>query len=402
MAEHDGRARWPNVDDAECAPDTGCRFAIAGARAQTHARWFGEAMPTARWPLPHDLQEGYMTSFPTSIDAVTAPWLSQVLGRNVRGIRTERFGEGAGVIGMVCRIHLDADDGPASLIAKFPSPAPANRFVAHTYDMYGREVNFYQHVASRLRLRTPACYYAAFDADSQDFVLLIEDLQGYRTGDQVAGCTLAEAKDIIEALAALHASTWQSDDLPNVKLHDAPMQREGMIAGFKLGWPAVLERFADLVPQSALRIGDRYPDQVPKLLERMCRPPVCLSHGDVRIDNVFYGDGEIALVDWQAVCLSAPEHDVAYFITQSVPKSVRAEEDLLLHYHRALTGHGVDYPLDACRQRYEICALYFLCYAIVIAGTLDMGNERGVQLARSILDGAMSALEEMGSFRLIR
>jgi hypothetical protein len=344
-----------------------------------------------------------MTTFPTSIDAVTVPWLSDALGRKVDGFRAERFGEGAGVIGMVCRIHLDTgDDGPASLIAKFPSPVPENRFVGQTYDMYGREVNFYQHVAGRVRLRTPACYYAAFDAGNHDFVLLIEDLQGYRIGDQVAGCSLTEAKDILAAVAALHASTWQADDLPNVTLHNNPMQRDGMMAGFKLGWPAVLERFPELVPANARRIGDRYADRVPELLEQMCRGPVCLNHGDLRIDNVFFGDGEVALVDWQAVCLSAPEHDVSYFITQSVPKPVRAQEDLLAHYHRALTGHGIDYALDECRTRYEICALYFLCYAVVIAGTLDMGNARGVQLARNILDGSMTALDEMDSFRLIR
>jgi hypothetical protein len=343
-----------------------------------------------------------MASFPTSIDAVTPDWLSQALGRTVRGCRTERFGEGTGVIGMVCRIHLDADDGPASLIAKFPSPVPENRFVGQTYNMYGREVNFYQHVAGHVRLRTPACYYAAFDAASHDFILLIEDLQGYRIGDQVAGCTLEEAKAILDALAGLHASTWQRDDLPGVALHNTPMQRDGMMAGFRLGWPAVLERFPELVPERARRIGERYPDKIPELLEQMCRPPVCLNHGDVRIDNVFYGDTELALVDWQAVCLSAPEHDVSYFITQSVPKAVRGREDLLAYYHRALQGHGIDYPLDACRRRYEICALYFLCYAVVIAGTLDMGNARGVQLARNILDGSMSALDDMDSFRLIR
>jgi len=342
-----------------------------------------------------------MADFPTSIDAVTAPWLSHALGRDVRSFRAERFGEGTGVIGMVCRIHLDADGEPKSLIAKFPSPVPENRFVGQTYNMYGREVNFYRNVAARVRLRTPACYFGAFDADSHDFILLIEDLQGYRIGDQVAGCTLDEAKQILSALASLHASTWQATDLPNVARHHTSNQRDGMIAGFKLGWPAVLERFPELVPDRARAIGERYPDHVPRLLDGICADPVCLNHGDVRIDNVFYGDGEIALVDWQAVCLSAPEHDVSYFITQSVPKPVRAREDLLAWYHRELTGHGIDYPLEDCRRRYEICALYFLAYAVVIAGTLDMGNERGVQLARNILDGSMSALDEMNSFRLI-
>jgi hypothetical protein len=345
-----------------------------------------------------------MAGFPTSIETLTTQWLATALGREIRGFRAERFGEGAGVIGMVCRVHLDThpdDRGPASVIAKFPSPVPENRFVGETYDMYGREVNFYRNIAHRVALRTPRCYHAAFDPETNDFVLLIEDLRGYRMGDQVAGCTVAEAKEILSALAALHASTWQASDLQGVILHDNPMQRDGMMAGFRLGWPAVLERFPELVPERARRIGDHFPEHVPALLAQMCRGPVCLAHGDVRIDNVFYGDGEIALVDWQGVCISAPEHDVAYFVTQSVPVNVRDQDDLLAHYHRALSDRGIDYPLAACRQRYEICALYLLCYAVVIAGTLDMGNERGVRLARNILAGSTSALDEMNAFRLI-
>ena len=141
---------------------------------------------------------------------------------------------------------------------------------------------------------------------------------------------------------------------------------------------------------------------MPQLLEEMCRGPVCLNHADVRLDNVFFDDEGIALVDWQSICRSAPEQDVAYFITQSVPKAVRAREDLLACYHDELTGQGVSYSLEECRRRYEVAALYLLSYAVVIAGTLDMGNARGVQLARTLLDGAMSELVALDAFRLIR
>jgi aminoglycoside phosphotransferase (APT) family kinase protein len=175
-----------------------------------------------------------------------------------------------------------------------------------------------------------------------------------------------------------------------------------MIAGFRMGWPVVLEQFGDLVPEAARKIGDRYADNVPRLLEEMCSAPVCLNHADVRLDNVFFDAEAIALVDWQSICRSAPEQDVAYFITQSVPKAVRARQDLVAYYHGELTRRGVDYRLEDCRRRYEVAALYLMSYAVVIAGTLDMGNERGVQLARTLLDGCMSALDELDAFRLIR
>ena len=175
-----------------------------------------------------------------------------------------------------------------------------------------------------------------------------------------------------------------------------------MIGGFGLGWPVVVEQFADLVPDAARTAGNKMPDAVPRLLNTMTEAPIAMSHADVRLDNIFFGEtGEIVLVDWQSVCTSAPEQDLAYFLTQSVPRSVLAEEDLVARYHAALTGHGIDYSLDQCRTRYRVCALYLLNFAVVIAGTLDMGNARGQALARTLLGNSLAALEEMDAFELL-
>ena len=338
-----------------------------------------------------------MAAFPTSPDALTTDWLSEALGYPVHGFRVSHFSEGAGVIGLVTRLHLESDRGPDSLIAKFPSPAADNRAVAELYDMYGREVRFYQNIAQDIKLRTPACHHAQFDPGSHDFILLIEDLKGYQIGDQVAGCTRQQALAVIDAIAELHSSGWDAA-APAVISHNNPMQRDGMIAGFRAGWPVVLKHFSDLIPEAALAVGERMPSLVAPLLERMCAQPTCLAHADVRLDNIFFGEDEIALVDWQSVCVSAPEQDLAYFVTQSIPPKVRAEEDWLARYHAALTGRGIDYPIERCRERFVVASLYLMCYAVVIAGTLDLGNERGQALGRTLLGNAMSALDEMGAF----
>ena len=347
-----------------------------------------------------------MGAFPTTPESLTDDWLSEALGVPVSGHRVERFSEGAGVIGLVTRVRLEAEGGPASIIVKFPSPAAENRAVAATYDMYGREVRFYQDIADKLPMRTAKCYFAAHDPESQDFVLLLEDLDEYRIGDQVAGCTLEEARAVVDAIAALHAATWTGAQFPGLQSHASDMQRDGMIGGFQLGWPVVLEQFADLVPASARAAGEKMPDAIGRLLAEMCSDPVCLSHADVRLDNIFFGaDGDVVLVDWQSACTSAPEQDLAYFLTQSVPRDVLDQEDLVGRYHAALTAllakEGIDYPIEHCRERYRVCALYLLCYAVVIAGTLDMGNERGQQLARTLLGNSLAALDEMNAFELL-
>ncbi len=351
-----------------------------------------------------------MAAFPNSPDALSKAWLSQALGYPVRGFRVSYLGEGAGIMALVTRVHLEADQGPQTIIAKFPSPAAENRAVAQTYDMYGREVRFYRDIADGIRLRTPACHRAEFDDASQDFVLLIEDLKDYRIGDQVAGCSRDEAYAVVEAIAQLHSSFW-NETPSGVISHNNPRQRDGMMAGFRAGWPVVAEHFADLIPHGALAAGGKMPNRLADLLETLCAPPICLSHADVRLDNIFFPraadgvrqstDGGVVLVDWQSLCTSAPEQDLAYFVTQSIPPNIRAKEDWVACYHEALARRGVDYDLNRSRQRFRVAALYLLCYAVVIAGTLDMGNERGQALARTLLGNSLSALDEMDAFALL-
>ena len=343
-----------------------------------------------------------MSDFPTKPDELSAQWLTSVLGFPVTDFKVSYFGEGAGIMAMVTRLQLTTDAAnPQTIIAKFPSPSADNRAVASTYSMYEREVRFYDGIASQVKMRTPACYYAAFDPDSENFVLLMEDVGHLRIGDQVAGCTLAEAKAVLSAVAGLHASTWGAQQFPNLISHNNPAQRDGMIGGFQVGWPVVNAQFPELIPASAAVAGEAMPGAVGRLLDEMTVDPVCLSHTDVRLDNIFFDGDDVLFVDWQSICTSCPEQDVAYFITQSVAPEVRAQEDLLAFYHRQLVSQGIDYDYDFCRERYRVASLYLLCFAVVIAGTLDLANERGQALGRVLTRNAMSALDEMNAFELL-
>lgn len=340
--------------------------------------------------------------FPSSPDQVTNTWLSQVLGCQVDGFDIQHFAEGAGIIGQVVRINLDSDAPFESLVAKFPSASEGNRLVAKTYNMYGREIGFYQHIASRINVRTPKCYFGEFDEASNDFVLLIEDLKAYEIGDQVKGCSLDQARMVISDVAKLHASAWQPTTEFGLVSHNNPAQRDGMIAGFDMGWSAVMEGFRDLVPNAALIAEKKMASATPWLLEEMARPPVCLTHADVRLDNLFFGETEICLVDWQSVCTSCPEQDIAYFLTQSIALEMVGSADLKGLYFQELRAQGIDYPRRQFEERYKIAALYLLNYAVIIAGTLDLGNERGQALGRTLLGGSFASLDALGAFELLK
>jgi len=304
---------------------------------------------------------------------------------------------------MVTRVQLvTAPNNPQSIIAKFPSPDISTRAITDTYGMYAREVMFYQSIADKVELRTPRCLYTALDPENNNFIMLLEDLGHLAVGDHVSGCTLTEAKYVLSALARLHAGTWQASAFPNLISHNNPNQVAGQVNAFQVGWPKVNKLYPELIPESAQIAGEKMPGAVARLVEEMCQEPICISHGDARLDNIFFDGDECVFVDMQSVATSAPEHDVSYFITQSVPSAVRQEEDLVAFYHSELTSLGIDYDLARCRTRYRVSALYLMCFAVSIAGELDLQNERGAALGRVVLGNAMRALDDIDAFDLLR
>ncbi len=119
-----------------------------------------------------------LSRLPGSPEALDTAWLGEALGAELSGFRVVRLGEGAGLVGMACKLELSyasaAADAPRSVIAKFPSPSPENRAVAELFDMYGREVRFYQRLAAAIPVAKPHCYFAEFDEPSNDFVRLLD------------------------------------------------------------------------------------------------------------------------------------------------------------------------------------------------------------------------------------
>ena len=97
-----------------------------------------------------------MSTFPTHPDQLSAGWLSSALGRPISEFSVEHLGEGAGLLAWVMRLSLvSEDDGPTSVMAKFPTPSAENRAVASAFDMYQREVGFYRDIEPHVSIRTP-------------------------------------------------------------------------------------------------------------------------------------------------------------------------------------------------------------------------------------------------------
>lgn len=358
--------------------------------------------------IPHNPGSQVSKPFPTAPGELTAEWLGAITGHRVDDFSLAPLGEGVGVIGSVNRVRLITSDGPKSLIVKFSSRAPENRAVALTYDMYRREIHFYRELADQVPIRTPRCFAAEYDDAGDEFVLALEDLGDCRVGDQVEGASLEDARAVVDSLARLHAATW-NQPLTGVRSHNFPAQREGIAQGFDLGWPVVLERFPDLIPDAARRAAPALPGRVGDFIDDLTAGDQCLVHADVRLDNVlFLGPGQMegpVLVDWQSVCRCSGEQDLAYFLTQSLADDVREPhlDGLIVRYHTLLTEAGVSgHGLEDCRGRFRIASVYLLAWAVLIAGTLDLGNDRGQALARALLGRSLKSVLALDGFDLLQ
>jgi hypothetical protein len=346
-------------------------------------------------------------TFPTTSEALTTEWLSCALGARVTGFEIEPIGVGFGLVCDLVRLHLRVDgDGPATVIAKFPSASEANRFVALVLQMYGRETRFYRELAQDTPLSSPRCHAVEHDVEADEFVLLLEDLAGARVVDQIAGICRADAELAVDELARFHARWWNDPALESVlRLSDSPFP-EAVSAAFAGAWGPIQEICTGLVTPEVHALGDRFVDLIPGLMARLSEPPWTLSHGDYRLDNMFFSDDPtrpLVLVDWQLYDRSRGPRDLSYLLSQSMDPSLRAgcERALVERYVAGLVANGVTgYDVEQAWTDYRLATLFDFCYPVIAGGGLNLANDRAVELARTIFARFVAAFEHLDCLSL--
>ena len=362
------------------------------------------------------------TTYPAQPEELTNEWLTTALtnagaltpGRSVTDFSVTNVGAGIGLLGLVVRADLTYDDGdsqpgPDSIVIKFATPVEANRAVAMNTRMYEREVTFFDSIAPLVDVPMPKCYYAAVDTVTGDNIVCLEDLKAYRAGDQVDGVDVGGAKLIIDAIASLHAAFWGKTDQP---LLDNAMRIDTSYVdtfppSLDMTWENCVKLFPHAIAPDVLPEVGRYVEGLRHVMKLMGQRTQTLIHGDVRLDNVMFGSGAdqhpVMLIDWQAVMVSNPGHDLAYMLTQSLPVEVRREheQELVEYYHSALLRHGVsNYTLEQCFDDYDVGILFLFSYPLIIGGFCDM-TPRAVQLAEAVLQRSSTAVSDRGLLRLL-
>ncbi|MBF6600204.1 MAG: phosphotransferase [Dehalococcoidia bacterium] len=364
-----------------------------------------------------------ISMFPGTPAEVTPQWLTTALRTSgaidrarVHGHDIRIIGEGSGFMGQLAQIALRYDapepGAPASLIAKFPAAAPGNRAIAMYFRFYEREVAFYREIARDLRLRTPRCYFHAFEPGTGDYLLLLEDLAPARVGDQLAGCTLGHARLALRELAAFQAAWWDSGELDALEWMpgaDAEWNVAAAEQSYEAGWAPFCEFTSSYLTPEMRELGAGFGRRIRPLLHNLTADfPGTIVHGDYRLDNMFFaspgGGPEFAVIDWQLATKGGGVFDAAYFIAGTLPEEERAarERDLVRLYHDALVEHGVQgYSFERCWDDYRVSMLILLAYSVVTIGALDSANERGVELFTKISRRTLRAIEELRARELL-
>lgn len=347
-----------------------------------------------------------------TVDELTPTWFTEVLRSNgrlddstsVASALVSRFGSDESMMSALYRAELTYDGpatGPASLIIKLASDSPEQRFVAKITKFYEREMRFYNEVAAKMAVAVPRCYLAKINTDDQSFVLVLDEISGWRQVDQIDGVGYDDAVAALVELADLHAPFWGQDlDSEAETFHrfDSPMLH-GLIPDLFAGqWEQARPRVVDELPADVVALLDNRRQHTKKMLESMNRPDT-FCHGDYRVDNLLFDDdGSVMALDYQLGSIAHGMTDVAYFISQSVDDEVAATraDELIRVYLERLATHGIDLEFDEAMTPYRAGLVF---YVSIPVGTLTFEGvpPRAEQLAKTMLRRASAEILRTGA-----
>ncbi len=343
---------------------------------------------------------------------LTPEWLAAALGSGpIESLTLTKIGTGQmSETTRVTVAYAGEATGPASVVLKTPSADEGSRATGVGLGIYEREVRFYRELAPRIRGPLAECHFAAVAADGS-FTVVIEDLAPAVQGDQIAGCSIEQARLAMISLAELHAPVFADPQLGATPwLNQGTVLTQALVTQLLDGF---VERHGERVEDQHLEVCRRFVASLDGWSQEL-RPPLGLVHGDYRLDNMLFGrtgaSRPFVAVDWQTVGWGQVMTDASYFLGGSLTLEDRRshEQELVRGYHEALQEHGVrGFGWEECWQGYRRQA--FLGVLMTVApAMLVQRTERGDEMflvtlarhAQQVLDlDSIELLPEAGSGR---
>lgn len=256
--------------------------------------------------------------------------------------------------------------GPKTMFLKMPVQSLATRVFMGTIMSWELECEFYRRVAPLLPIRTPMPY--AMANRGSRMIMLMENLHEdesvtlHTNPQMLQGPDMNTVKRCLGTLASIHA-----------EFHDIePRRRESLLPTQMQPFTSPVMRaispmmgkaaLSSCLKMDGLELSDEHVVWYEKaiahwdeLVDYWTSGPLTLVHGDSHLGNHFlYGD-RAGMLDWQAAQWGKGIRDVQYFLTDSLPAQVLAdnEEELVRYYLYELARCGVTLEFDETWFQYR-------------------------------------------------
>ncbi|MCU1601146.1 MAG: hypothetical protein JWO22_1855 [Frankiales bacterium] len=330
-------------------------------------------------------------------DDLSADWLTEALGEPVSSYSVAPVGTGQ----MGDSFRITTDSGRTAVL-KVAAADETSRATGLALRIFEVEVCFYLELARKLRVPVPQCFYGEVEVDTGWFTLLMQDLAPAVQGDQLTGCSLEQAELALTALAHLHGSSWEDQEIAalpwlNRTTPESAAFTAAMIQGL---FPGFLERYdADLTDRQK-QICAALMDRLPQYLADR-RGPMAVVHGDYRLDNLLFGEGTVSVVDWQTATWGPPMVDTSYFVACAIADPAERaanEERLVRSYHRELDR--ADYDWEDCWRDYRRMSFGTLVMAIASSMLVER-TERGDRMFLCSVERACAQVDHLDALELL-
>jgi len=302
-------------------------------------------------------EETFEVAFPDSAAQLTPAWMSWALARKFPGVSVNAV-EVIDIMAATAtkiRIKLDYNDEgkrlqlPQTLIVK----GPFGKNVDDMEHTFTDETRGYKYVVSDIGINTPKCYFA--EKQDKNPILIIEDLAAPDCifSSPQRPMSFSEAKSILELLAKLHATYWDSPELADDGKFGWVLKS---ISGWHLDYMNMVlepDKWAfylslprgTALPKVLSSDPLRLKEALYKQIAFYSEGPLTLGHGDAHTANVYFNRFGGGLLDWEM--RRCPwYHDVTYFLITSLDLVDRRNwvGALLQYYLDQLASHGIEVP----------------------------------------------------------
>ena len=341
---------------------------------------------------------------PASMTEINATWIQHILSIHQPGVIVDDVEHLAVVHGSATKVRVgityrNGTQGslPPSVMVKI-GLEPHSEWVAGM-EVYDVEANSYGHVLPQFDFGAPKCYYQEIQQDPSQVAIVLEDLtlRGAEFGDAQRPYTVEQVISGVQALANIHAGTWNAPGIATKWLKPVLTWGEIIPLG---GWVEDPDRLlaeprgfaVPVALHNRAKIKEKFHDYCRSVLEG----PQCVLHGDAHVGNSFIADGKVNFFDWQCSAIGHWSHDIGYFMLSAldVPDRRDHEERILRAYLEELQRLGIEPPTFAeAMAAYKRCMIF--CFVMWLGNPVSCQPE---QVNLACFARAGSAIIDHGGF----